>query len=171
MGNVVAIRGKVDKTVIGRVASALHVALLARNISLNSYNVGLNLLARMQEAQQYTVNLSMLELTGEIVKLGKRIVGGVAAGSFQDFIQTMQELHDSVWIHSDIRISELDREDVHQRHFSCAPGITAWDDFDPKTPIWFRFDPENLDEMCEEIDGLNESFTEFTKGKVRILEI
>ena len=171
MSNVVELNrpSRVDNGMLVQVAAALRTLWLSRNIDTSGYFLGMNLLARMQEAQQYQVCASPREIAGEVVRSGNGYVSGHSFRDLREFIGAAQSVHKHVFLLSDFRLSELQRPDARERHFTRAPDLHAHVDFDVDTPIWFKLDVENFDEMCMHMDEIKGDFEEITTN-VRQLE-
>lgn len=170
MSNVVKLQGTVDESVIKTVASAMRTLWMTRQINTDAYFLGLNVLTRMQEEGRYIVNLTHEEIRNETVTVNGRPFGGWTCRDFRDFIHAMQELHSFVWLFSALRAVEFEEHDIHEMHFTRHPGLNALVDYTRETPIWFKLDVANLNDLTNFVDEVNAKFKELTK-KQRNLEI
>lgn len=170
MENVIELSPGVDANVLKTVATALRSLWLMRAIETDAYYLGMNVLARMQAEGRYVVNLTMEEIEGEAVTLNGKAFAGPFAGDIRVFISSLQQLHGHAWMHSDMRIGDLERSDVHERHFTRVPKLVVGADFTPGTPVWFKLQPSNLADVSAHMDEMLVHYGEFIT-KTRNLEV
>lgn len=179
MSNIVPLRGSgEEQESSSREFTPAHAPYLVRalydlwmtgQIAPSAYHLGVQVAVRFQETDCLKTVLIPMEASRKFVEDERGIIlSGLPFVVAEDYITALQDLHFKAGILNHYLDAELERENAHEGHFTLDPMASAGVNYTINTPIFFKFDPREMDILGKYAMDCTTSLREqFTGMKLR----
>ena len=175
MSNIVSLRGSDEQEESSkRVFAPAHAPYLVRalrdlwvtgQLAPSAYHLGVQVAVRMQETDCLKVVIVPMEASRKFVETEDgAIISGLPFVVAEDYITALQDLHFKAGILSHYLDAELERENAHKEHFTLDPMLSAGVHYTINTPIFFKFDPREMDVLADYAKDLTSAMREQFTG-------